>query len=108
MVLQDLDQCFTIYLSLTSSLGLANVQPHPDVSVLPVRAQGTSRYPLSHSVGADTELLRRLSYVPPSSGRVSMLRPVHGSGTYESSHWVARCGIGTWVSPNISDGSRGR
>src|SRR5829696_4249881 len=76
MVLQDLDQCFTIYLSLTSSLGLANVQPHPDVSVLPIRAQGTSRYPLSHSVGADTELLRRFSYVQPTSSHPSRLRPV--------------------------------
>jgi len=34
--LQDLYQRFTIYLSLTSSLGPANVQPDPDVTVLPI------------------------------------------------------------------------
>src|SRR5215212_1788174 len=76
MVLQDLDQCFTIYLSLTSSLGPANVQPDPDVSVLPIRAQGTTSYPLYSSVGADTEFVRRLPYVQPTTSHPSRLRPV--------------------------------
>ena len=76
MVLQNLDQRFTIYLSLTSSLGPADVQPYPDVPVLPIRAQGTPSYPLSHSVGADTEFVRRLPYVQPTTSHPSRLRPV--------------------------------
>src|ERR671910_2075761 len=75
-LLQDIDNRLTIYLSLTSSLGPANVQPHPDVPVLPVRAQGTPSYPLSDSVGADTEIARRLPYVQPTTSHSSRLRPV--------------------------------
>jgi hypothetical protein len=76
LVPQTLNQHFTIYLSLTSSLRPAVVQPHPDATVLPIRAQGTSSYPLPHGVGADTEFLRRLPYIYPATSHSSRLRPV--------------------------------
>jgi hypothetical protein len=31
-----------------------------------------------------------------------MLRPVHGNGTYESPHWVARYGIGRGQAPTLA------
>ena len=42
LLTQILDQRSTVYLSLTSSLRSALIQPHKDASVLPLRAATTS------------------------------------------------------------------
>src|SRR5215207_6557137 len=76
LLAQFLNHRSTVYLSLTSSLRPALIQPYKDASVLPVRAQRTACYPLAHGIGADPQLPRCLPHVHPATSHVSRLRPV--------------------------------
>src|SRR5215210_6281762 len=76
---QDLDQRSTVYLSFTSSLRPAVVQPHPDGPVLPVRTQGSPGDALPDGVRADAQLFRRRVYVqPPSRRAILHVQPPSG------------------------------
>src|SRR5215218_8964499 len=82
LLLQDLDQRSTVYLSFTSSHRPAVVQPHSDGSVPPVRTQGPPRDALPYGVRAYTQLFRRRVYVqPPSRRAILHVHPPRPSST---------------------------
>src|SRR5215207_7790056 len=67
LLAQFLNHRSTVYLSFTSSLRPALIQPYKDAPVLPVRAQRTACYPLAHGIGADPQLPRCLPHVHPAT-----------------------------------------